>query len=213
MNLLLWYRSIPLGWVFGLSLFVALVLGFALGMLSVTGFKISIAITEDEMANKFNSILKDVGKGLLFVFTNKTALSIESGGLTLAEVIWPGLSPLFTKLTAAIAKAQAQATVSTEGMTEAQIAALVLTDAEADFQAAGITETTQQQAIIAAAINLIDLIPSGSVNAAVVTAAVKTAAGSPAGAAPAASAATTAAVATAAAAPQSGPGLHTVVPA
>jgi len=129
------------------------------------------------MSNKFVSILKDVGKGLLFIFTNKTAQAIESGGLNLATLIWPGLTPLFTALSNSIAKAQAQAAVSTEGMSTEQIIALVLTDAQADFQTAGIAETARQQAIVAAAIALIDEIPSGSVNAAVVTAAVNQAEG------------------------------------
>jgi hypothetical protein len=159
--------------------------------------------------NKFESILKDVGKGLLFVFTNKTAKSIESGGLNLASLIWPGLSPLFAGLSRAIANAQAQAQVSTTGLSESEIIALICQDAQADFQTAGITETARQQAIVAAAIALIDEIPSGSVNAAVVGTAVAQAAAAPA--APA-SAAAPAAPAAPVAQAQPGPGLSTVVP-
>jgi hypothetical protein len=129
------------------------------------------------MSNKFVSILKDVGKGLLFIFTNKTAEAIESSGLNLATLVWPGLAPLFATLSNAIAKAQAQAAVSTAGLSTEEVIALVLTDAQADFQTAGITETARQQAIVAAAITFIDEIPSGSVNAAVVNAAVNQVAG------------------------------------
>lgn len=162
-------------------------------------FQKRVTKTEEiAVANKFVSILKDVGKGLLFIFTNKTAEAIESGGLNLAALIWPGLSPLLGALSNAIAKAQAQAAVSTEGMSTEQIIALVLQYAQADFQTAGITETARQQAIVATAIALIDEIPSGSVNAAVVSAAVNQAA---APAAPAAAAPAAAAPAPAAAAP------------
>ncbi len=168
------------------------------------------------MANKFVSILKDVGKGLLFIFTNKTAEGVEAGALNLAALIWPGLSPLFSRLSSAIANAQAQALVSTAGMSDEQIVALILTDMNADFQTAGITETAHQQQIIQAAIQFIDLFPSGSVNAAVINAAVKSAvatnatsatAGSPA---PAPAAPAPAAPAPAA---QPGPGLDQTVPA
>jgi hypothetical protein len=162
------------------------------------------------MSNKFVSILKDVGKGLLFIFTNKTAEAIESGGLNLATLIWPGLGPLFIAISNSIAKAQAQAAVSTDGMSTEQIIALVLSDAQTDFQAAGITETARQQAIIAAAIALIDEIPSGSVNAAVVSAAVNQVA-APATAAPVPVAA--APVPVAASPAQPGPGLDKIVPA
>lgn len=131
---------------------------------------------ESEMANKFESILGDVGKGLLWLFTNKTAAAIETGGLDLAGSIWPGLNPLFAKIAASIAKAQAQASVSTAGMSTEQIIAMVLEDAQVDFQAAGITESARQQAIVSSAIAFIDSIPSGSVNAAVVQSAVSAAA-------------------------------------
>jgi hypothetical protein len=127
-----------------------------------------IKAEEKAMANKFLSILGDVGKGLLWVFTNKAAQAVEAGGLNMAALIWPGLAPLFGRLSNAIANAHAQALVSTAGMSTEQIIAMVITDAQADFQTAGITETAQQQEIVAAAIAFIDSLPSGSVNASVV---------------------------------------------
>ena len=165
------------------------------------------------MSNKFVSILKDVGKGLLFIFTNKTAEAIEAGGLNLATLIWPGLTPLFTSLSNAIAKAQAQAAVSTSGLTTEQVIALVLTDAQADFQAAGITETERQQAIVATAIAFIDEIPSGSVNATVVSAAVNQVVGTQAAAAPIVSVAAASAPAVPAPAAQAADPTRLVVPA
>jgi hypothetical protein len=169
------------------------------------------------MANKFVSILKDVGKGLLFIFTNKTAENIEAGALNLAGLIWPGLQPFLGKLSNAIANAQAQALVSTAGMSDEQIIALVLTDMNADFETAGITETSHQQQIVAQAIGLIDLFPSGSVNAAVVNAAVSQAVAqakaAPAAPAPAAPAAAAVAAPAPAVVAQAGPGLDQTVPA
>lgn len=161
-------------------------------LLTLLKFAKRLRITKAEeimTTNKFESILKDVGKGLLFLFTNNTAKAIEVGGMNMAALIWPGLAPLFTKLSASIAKAQMQATVSTVGMTPEQILAMVIDDAQADFQTAGITETARQEAIVAAAIAFIDSIPSGSVNAAVVQSAVSAAAAvTPAAAPPAAAA-------------------------
>jgi hypothetical protein len=213
-------------WIPYLTHLAAALFGFFLGVFPLLRrTKILKLELENEMANKFESILKDVGKGILFVFTNKTAEAIEAGGLNIAGLVWPGLSPLFSRLSAAIAKAQAQAQVSTAGLTTEQIIALVLEDAQADFATAGIKESDRQVAIINAAIAFIDSIPSGSVNAAVVQSAVAASAAAakvapvaaaPVAAAPAPAAPAPAAAPSAAAAAsvvQAGPGLDKVVPA
>lgn len=120
------------------------------------------------MSNKFVSILDEVGHGIKWFFTNKTAENIEQEGIALTEVAFPALDPLLGGLSKSLATAQGlAANINTTGDTTAQVAAIVVADAQSVFQAYGAAqnppvtlETDNQKAIVQAFINLIKVIPS-----------------------------------------------------
>lgn len=120
------------------------------------------------MSNKFVTILDDVGRGLKWFFTNKTAEEIEQTALSVTEVAFPALSGLLTGIGKSLATAQGLASAAnTTGQSTVQVTALAIADAQEVFQeyqtATGTTiETAQQKAIIQAFINLLQEIPAGT---------------------------------------------------
>ena len=120
------------------------------------------------MSNAFVSALDKVGDGIKWFFTNKTAVDIEEGGLNIASIAFPALSPLLGGLSKSLAVATGLAqTAQTSGDNTAQVTALVVADAQQVFQeyeqSTGSTiETPQQQAIVNAFIALLQTIPGAA---------------------------------------------------
>lgn len=174
-------------------------------------------IREEIVADKFVSLLDHIGDGLKKFFTSPVAADIESGGISIAEAVWPGLTPLLGGIQASIAKAQAlAAAANVTGDTTAQVTALVLNDAQQSFaayeQASGTTlETAKQQMIIQLVLNLLQNLPAPTNVAPAAPASTATVIN----AAPVPVATLVAQVAPGAAVPgvaQNGPGLATIVP-
>lgn len=130
------------------------------------------AIEEKEIkmstTNPFVNVLDKVGDALKWFFTNKTVEAVEQGGIEIAEVAFPALTPLLSGIGKSLATAQGLASaVNISGDTTSQVTAIVLADAQQVFQAyqaaTGTTlETAQQQAIIQAFINLLSIIPGST---------------------------------------------------
>ena len=114
----------------------------------------------------FKSALDHVGTAIKDLFTNKTAEAIENGALDIAEVAFPAASTLIQGISKSLATAQSlAAAANVQGSTAAQVTALTLADAQAAFTAyetatGSTVETPQQQAIVAAIINLFSQLPA-----------------------------------------------------
>ena len=178
-----------------------------LGLLASLIFKSKpqIALKETKvMPNGFVSLLDHIGDGLKKFFTSPIVADLENVGISIAEVAWPGITPLLSAVQASLAKAQAlAAAANVAGDTTAQVAALTLADAQAAFtayeQASGTTlETAQQQKIIQLVLQLLGSLPAPTSTASAPAAPVASAA--PAAPAPVAEVA----------AAQPGPGLAAV---
>jgi len=185
-----------------------------LGLLVALLFKAKpkTATQETDMTSAFVKDLDRVGAALKKFFTSPLAADVESVGISIAEVVWPGATPLLTALQASIAKAQAlAAAANVTGDTTSQVTALVLSDAQQAFQAyeqaSGKTiETSQQTEIIQLVMNLLNSLPdptSSATAASQASAAATQVSQTQPVAAP---------VVAAAAAAQTGPGLSTIVP-
>jgi hypothetical protein len=126
------------------------------------------------MTSKFITALDHVGDAIKDLFTNKTAEAIEDGALDIAEIAFPAASTLIQGISKSLATAQAlAAAANVSGSTAAQVTALTLADAQSTFQtyetATGTTvETPQQQAIVAAIVNLFSQLPAAQSSTAVV---------------------------------------------
>jgi hypothetical protein len=174
-----------------ISTITHLAAGFSGVLLTLWTFAKRLRITRTLEAtmgkNVFVSILDHIGAGLKFLFANPVAEKLEAGGLTVLGTIWPGLTPLTSKIAKALANAATQVSAPLTGETLTQVIGIAAEDIEADLAAAGITETPQQQAVVAAFANFIGLIPSAPAMAAPATPAAPATA-SPASAAPVAAA-------------------------
>jgi len=117
------------------------------------------------MANKFVTILDEVGAKIKVAFTSPTGEALETGALDIAEIAFPGLSSLWAGLTAAIAKAQALVSAANiPGDSTAAVTALTMQGAQSAFnayqQASGKTvETPQQEQIVALALQMLATVP------------------------------------------------------
>lgn len=119
------------------------------------------------MANAFVTVLDKIGEGIKWAFTNKTATTIETDGIDIAEIAFPAVAPLLNGVAKSIAVAQGLAATVPAGLSTAQMIALVASDAEAAFTEYENTtgtkiETAQQSSIITALINLLSSIPGAA---------------------------------------------------
>jgi hypothetical protein len=138
--------------------------------------------------NVFVSILDGIGHGLYVLFSNPVAEKLEAAGLSAVGLAFPFLNPLTSKLATAFLNAQGQVSSQTpqiQGDTLTQVLALVVQDAEADLNAAGVTESAHQQAVVGAFAQFLALIPSAPAMAAPTAPAASAAAASSTAPAPA----------------------------